>query len=244
MILFLNCIADPAVRSRFDARIVPRLAALAGAPFAVAHLFGAGPRPGPADASHLVITGSELSAARDHPHDAELCRTIRDFVEAGRPVLGICYGHQMLARAFGGACRRAERPEFGWKAVDLRPSPIFAGIDSLVTAHSHYDEVDRLPAEFEVLASTDRCEVQAFRYGGAHVYGVQFHPEMTREDGQRMFAENVEADPAIARHLTDDLPDPSLLAANDRIFTNFFAAGRSAGNDRDCHGTREGRSAT
>lgn len=225
MLAILNCIHGEAPRSGFDQHTVPRLAELARDDVWVHHLMKEGPLPDAAAADRLLISGSELSASEPHPRDEDLFDCLASFLDAEKPVLGICYGHQMLARLLGGdqACRRSTTPEFGWKRLVLgRPNALFDGIDDLVSAHSHYDEVVSLPGSCDVIASTDRCAIQAFQMRDAPVWGVQFHPEIGHGQGQAMFEENLRDDPAIASYFRDELPDPALLEANDRIFLNFF----------------------
>ena len=227
MLVILNCIDDESPRRAFDEHTAGRLAALAGDEMALAHLAGEGPLPTAEDGDRLLISGSELSASRRNPRDDELFASIQSFLDAGRPVLGICYGHQMLARLLGGdeACRRSATPEFGWKRLAIEPAnPLFEGIDDLVSAHSHYDEVQSVPESCEVIARTDRCAVQAFQIRERPVWGVQFHPEIQYEQGEAMFARNLENDPAVAAFFRSELEGPDRLAANDRLFRNFFAA--------------------
>ena len=229
-LLILNCIAAEAPRTGFDRDVAPQLGAWFGGPWEVAHLCGeraARPLPGPEATTHLILTGSELSAAEDNPRDVELCGMIRAFVEADRRVLGICYGHQMLARALveTACCRKAARPEFGWKDLRLEPDPLFAGIPELVAVHSHYDEVHDLPAPFRVIASTDDCAVQAFAHGAAPVWGVQFHPELTYAAGSEMLADNLCTEELAAEHFVDELGDPERLCWNRVLFENFFRGG-------------------
>ena len=221
MILLVNCIANPVTHAAFDEHVVPRLSALADAPFQTVALDD--DLPGPGDYSHLVLNGSELSASKENPRDVALIRTIRAFADAGRPILGICYGHQMIARAFGGECRRAAVPEFGWKAVDLQADPCFAGIPSpLVSAHSHFDEVSGVPDGFATIASTDRCAVQAMV--GQGILGVQFHPELTYDRAEAMFAENLSSGAVAEADFSRDLRDAAAVSRNDLIFMNFFGA--------------------
>jgi GMP synthase-like glutamine amidotransferase len=222
-LLVLNLIVDPGTRDRFDRETWPRVAP--GVPIEVARLSDA--FPGPEGRSHLLLSGSELSAAERNERDDDVCRTVREFVDAGRPVLGICYGHQMIARALAGddRCRKAARPELGWRRIALRPDPLFAGVGNLVSACSHYDEVHGLPGGFEVLGGTDACAVQAMRLRGAPVWGVQFHPEVDRGQGEGMFARNLDRDPSLADHFHEELEDPSELEGNLRIFENFLGTG-------------------
>ncbi len=227
MILTINAIRDAGERQRFDQVVLPRLRAVAPADFAVVHLLS-DPLPRDLDVhGHLLISGSELSAAQEGPRDAELIELIRGFVLAGKPVLGICYGHQMLARALAGdrACRRAATPEFGWKRLrSVVANPLFAGLDRIVTMHSHYDEVPGLGDEFTVLAATAECAVQAFQYRRLPVWGVQFHPELGYHEGQRMLRSNLETEPLAPELAGDELETPEQAEQNLVICKNFFHA--------------------
>ncbi len=131
----------------------------------------------------VVVTGS----ARSVTEDAEWMRRAGGDLAAaaarGVPVLGVCFGHQLLARALGGAVRRSPRGrELGTIRVSLtaagRADPLFAGIPAGFAAQAtHEDELAALPPGAEVLAWNAHAAVQAFRAGPC-VAGVQFHPEM------------------------------------------------------------------
>ena len=175
MILVLNTIRAPHEAQHFDEVVLPTLRPHARADFAVRHLSSPEPLPHrPEPFSRLVISGSELSAAQSNPRDTELETLIRAFAEAGKPVLGICYGFQMLARALTGraVCRRAAEPEFGWKALRIHErNPLFEGLERIVPIHSHYDEVFDLGPDFTVLASTAACAIQAAQYRDLPIWG-------------------------------------------------------------------------
>jgi GMP synthase-like glutamine amidotransferase len=149
----------------------------------------AGRLPEPAAFTHLILTGSEASILEREPWvDAEAA-LVRAAVGAGRSVLGSCWGHQLIAFALAGEgrVRRAGRPEIGWIAVRLERSSELLGPagTTAYTFSSHFDEVCDLPAEFEVLASSDDCAVQAFRVGDKPVWGLQCHPEIDIPTGRR-----------------------------------------------------------
>ncbi len=228
MVLVVNCIVDADERRRFDQVVLPRLQPLTPAPFAVRHLLASEALDDGGDHDHLLLSGSELSAARDNQRDGELCELIQAFVTAGKPILGICYGHQMLARVLGARCRRAAVPEFGWKRVEALANPLFDGLDELVPMHSHYDEIHDLPAECEVTAWTNDCAVQAFQMRDRPIWGVQFHPELSFEEGRRMMEGNLRTEPAARRLMVDELADPARVDDQLRMFANFFAAGRAS----------------
>ncbi|MEM9634896.1 MAG: type 1 glutamine amidotransferase [Pseudomonadota bacterium] len=129
----------------------------------------------------IVLGGAQSAVADDDfPHLPEVCELIRAFHEADRPVMGICLGSQLIARAFGGG-NILDRPiEFGWKGV----TPTQAGMsDAVLRAlgtggpqfHWHTDTVT-LPEGAVHLAESDMTPVQAFRLGRA-TYAVQFHFE-------------------------------------------------------------------
>lgn len=225
-LLFLNCIEAEPPRRSFDEDIAPFWGARFEGEWEIAHLCTGEVLPAPGRFSHLILSGSELSASKRNPRDEELMSCIRDFVDAGRRVFGICYGAQMMARALGGqaCCRRAAIPEFGWKRLRLERNPLWDGIDELIAVHSHYDEMCDLPAPFRVIASTTDCAVQAFAYEGRPVWGTQFHPEQTYELGQAMLRENLRTEARAAELFVDDLDDPDILRNNLRLFDNFFDA--------------------
>jgi GMP synthase (glutamine-hydrolysing) len=104
-------------------------------------------------------------------------------LEAGVPVLGICYGFQALAHALGGEVDRGSKGEYGSTVAQVAQ---VAASDGLLAGGpasqrvwmSHGVAVTRPPAGFEVLASTDGSPVAAFQDRGRHLYGMQWHPEV------------------------------------------------------------------
>ena len=225
MVLIVNCNPKPEVQEWFTRAVVPRLEEVAGRPAQVVNLDqleGFVPDPG---CSHVVISGSELSAVSRNPNDDALVALIRRSVNQNRVVLGICYGHQMVARALAGdsACRRAAIPEFGFKRVSLVPNPIFSSIDTLIPAHSHSDEVTGLPQDrFEVIASSDHCEVQAWQLRGRTVWGVQFHPELDERSGRQLLERSLDSVEGARDHYVNELEDTAHIEAGRRLFENFF----------------------
>jgi GMP synthase (glutamine-hydrolysing) len=99
----------------------------------------------------------------------------------GIPVLGICYGMQLMSHLLGGLVESADHREFGRAKLDVVDgSDLFAGVDDHATVWmSHGDQVTRLAQGFAVLASTATCRFAAVRDHARRFYGVQFHPEVT-----------------------------------------------------------------
>ncbi len=102
------------------------------------------------------------------------------FDEINVPVLGICYGHQMIAQTFGGKVGKGREREYGKKIATIdSTSPLFSGLSSKEQVWmSHFDEVKKVPEGFKVIARTDICQVAAFQNLEKKIFGVQFHPEV------------------------------------------------------------------
>jgi len=99
----------------------------------------------------------------------------------GIPVLGICYGMQLACKALGGTVGQARAREYGRATCDVRVADsLFEGVPLHTEVWmSHGDQVDRVSAEFETLASTSTCPLAAVRHATLPVFGLQFHPEVT-----------------------------------------------------------------
>ncbi len=113
------------------------------------------------------------------------------------PILGICYGMQALAQQLGGKVIAAKHREFGHATVELRENcPLFQDIEDHVSGEgipqldvwmSHGDQVSELPPEFLTIASSDHAPIAAFWHPQKHIFGVQFHPEVTHtRQGSRL----------------------------------------------------------
>ena len=174
--------------------------------------------------SHLLLSGSSLSASQGSDFDKIIIEVILYFLKRQKPILGICHGHQMIARAIVGnvACRKTERPEFGWKKMQIKDNLLFKGISNPIFLESHYDEVCNLTDDFKIIATNDDCEVQAFQYKDLPVWGIQFHPEMQLENGNKMVQEHLDANPQDLKFYTNELNNSRTINQNIRIFKNFL----------------------
>ena len=105
-----------------------------------------------------------------------------EILELGVPILGICYGMQLIAHHSGGKVHGVLKREYGPATVVLRAEPrLFAGFadgESIDAWMSHGDEIDELPHGFTGFASSDNAQVAAFGDVERNIYGVQFHPEV------------------------------------------------------------------
>lgn len=110
--------------------------------------------------------------------------------KADFPILGICAGHQFMGRFFGGEVKQSERPEFGKVELKiLKLNKLFDGVpEKSIVWESHNDEVVKLPKNFEILAESENCKIQAMKHKTRSIYGLQFHPEVEHtEFGERIF---------------------------------------------------------
>jgi GMP synthase (glutamine-hydrolysing) len=102
------------------------------------------------------------------------------------PILGICYGYQLMVMAHGGEVRRGERREYGRAKVRiLERGGLFEGVgeESLACWMSHSDSATKIPPTMKVLASSEGSPFAAVRLGGSLQFGVQFHPEVSHTQG-------------------------------------------------------------
>ena len=129
---------------------------------------------------------------------------LQDWVlEAGVPVLGICYGMQLLALAHKGAVARSNKREYGPARIRLRAkSPLLEGLSSTQQVWmSHGDKVEELPEGFRRLADSENCPVAAMAHKKQPYFGIQFHPEVFHtEQGDRWLKNFVQG---ICRARTD-----------------------------------------
>jgi GMP synthase (glutamine-hydrolysing) len=151
------------------------------------------PPPAPIDDyGAVMIFGGAMHADQDerHPWLREENLFLQRLLHLHVPLLGICLGAQLLAKAAHAEIKAMPEPEVGWVDVELTAEgaddPLFAGLPGRFPALSwHYYELTA-PAGAQVLAHSDRC-AQAFRLGDS-VWAVQFHPEVTRPILEEWFA--------------------------------------------------------
>jgi GMP synthase (glutamine-hydrolysing) len=145
----------------------------------------------------IIISGGPRSVT-----EAGSPRVHQSILSMGVPILGICYGHQLLAATMpGGVVKPSYSREYGLAKLKFRAglkasatnaildgSALFEGVpDNTQVWVSHGDSVERLPDCFEVLGATEDCAVAAMVHPSKNIYGVQFHPEVTHSEfGQRI----------------------------------------------------------
>lgn len=171
----------------------------------------------------VVISGSQVSVYDDHPWIDRTAEWVADAVAADVPVLGVCWGHQLIASAVGGVIGPQEDYELGYAKIErIDDSPLLSGVgDTFVAFESHSDGIKRLPADATLLAENDRT-IQAFRVRNA--FGVQFHPEYDRETARWVVeGKNDELPPERIDRILDSITpeNHAETTAAKRVFENF-----------------------
>jgi len=148
----------------------------------------------------IVISGSMTSCLDESeswvkPYDA----FVTAHIQKDTAMLGVCYGHQTIARCLyrmhGQEPKMRVSPlaEFGWQTIKItEKTAIFEGLkESFVTYESHFEEIHGLPPGTKKFAESNHCEYQGFELLGKPVFGIQFHPEYTIQEGEESLANKI-----------------------------------------------------
>ena len=186
--------------------------------------------PSSENISGIIIGGSEymLSSGND-PWVNRLKKYIENAAEKNTPILGVCFGHQLLGQTFGAEINNKSPREFGTVTITLseqgRKDKLFRGMDNqLEVLMAHGDVVDNLTPGIQSLAFNDHTGNQAISIND-NIRGVQFHPEFSVEimkallhAGKKDMAANGVDVEAVNTHLKDT-PDARIVLNN---FINYF----------------------
>ena len=139
-------------------------------------------RPSETPAAEIAFAkGVIISGGPSSVYDAGSPTADAAIFATGQPVLGICYGQQLMTHLLGGRVKPGERGEYGLAMLDLdeTPDPMFEGLGgSQQIWMNHRDVVETPPAGFRVVGRTDTCAVAAIADQQRRLYGLQFHPEV------------------------------------------------------------------
>jgi GMP synthase (glutamine-hydrolysing) len=135
----------------------------------------------------IILSGGPASVLEKRSPRPDKC-----IFELGIPVLGICYGHQVMAYMLGGTVTKGTHREFGKETVRvLERKGIFKNLSAKeVVWFSHGDQVSIVPKGFKNIASTDTCKYAAFADVKNNFFGIQFHPEVTHTQHGKKLLEN------------------------------------------------------
>jgi GMP synthase-like glutamine amidotransferase len=131
-----------------------------------------------AECDGYILTGSHHSAYEDLPWIEELSGFIRSAHAEGVRMVGLCFGHQLIAQALGGRVEKAAQWTAGVQTLELEAQPWFEGGTTALLA-MHEDVVTALPAGARIIGSGTTADIPAYLIGET-VLGIQYHPEFTR----------------------------------------------------------------
>ncbi len=179
------------------------------------------------DHDAVVVTGSRASVYWDEDWIDATRETVRRALDRELPVLGVCWGHQLLADTLGGTVEAMDDREIGYREIELtdagRADTLFAGVDSpLLAFTTHGDSVVDLPDGATRLAEND-YGLQAFRHGTG--VGVQFHPEYDRRTAREV-TRGKDLPAQRERRVLDGITDENYRRASrtKTLFGNFTDA--------------------
>jgi GMP synthase (glutamine-hydrolysing) len=184
----------------------------------------------------LIVLGGPMNSDQidSYPNLLTEVAIIRDAVDRGMSVLGICLGAQLLAKALGGTVSRNERREIGWHDIEMtaagRNDPVLSTFAPWQPVFQWHEDGIGLPPGAERLAGSPASEVQAFRFGEL-AYGFQFHLEVNRPLIERWLTvpdhqatleeEKGHVDPEVIRRHTDVMIGP-LQALSRETFLRWI----------------------
>ncbi len=171
--------------------IFTRTGCLDGLPVEVVKVSEGERLPSYSNISGVIITGSDVLISQKLKWSEACAKWIQSTIPTGIPILGICYGHQLIAHALGGIVgKNPNGPELGSVEIKLLPKamgdPLFKEVYRPLYLQSfHFETVTKLPDGAISLAKNKSGEVEAIKYTSS-CWGVQFHPEFDNED-MRLF---------------------------------------------------------
>ena len=109
-------------------------------------------------------------------------KIIKHAITEKKPLLGICYGAEILALTLGGTLKRMDKPRKGIQEIEIvKANPICSGEITVFESHSYL--ISKIGTFFEQIATSDVCKFEIIQYNDLNIFGTQFHPEMS-DDGK------------------------------------------------------------
>ncbi len=132
----------------------------------------------------IILSGGPSSVYSEAPNlSSDICNRIKES-KLKTPLLGICYGHQMIAHIWGAKVAKGASAEYGLSEIDIeeldeRGEILFKGVPKKIRAWgSHFDEVKDIPDGFVKLAHSESCKIEAMVHQSMPIFSTQFHPEV------------------------------------------------------------------
>ncbi len=178
----------------------------------------------------IILSGGPSSV---YEHNAPTMN--KKILDLGIPILGICYGEQLIAKYVGGTVLGGRLKEFGKKILYIKkPGRLLKGLSKQEQVWmSHGDLVTELPKDFDVLASTDTCKIAALENDKKKLYGIQFHAEVAHTPSGMQILKNFVFDICKARKDWGirDLPRKLVKDIKKEVKRNAVITGVSGGVD-------------
>lgn len=140
-----------------------------------------------------AIKGVILSGSPCSVRDEDSPRIHLDLFRQKLPLLGVCYGAQLMAHTLGGEVNASKHREYGRAKLGINNAhnELFKGVSTQTQVWmSHGDTITHIPEDFDIIGSTDSVRVAAFQIRGEATYGIQFHPEVTHSTEGKAILEN------------------------------------------------------
>ena len=129
----------------------------------------------------IILSGRRSNNQKMNSINSKL---IKKAISDSKPLLGICYGAEILALTLGGTIKQMKSLQKGTENIRItKPNSLYS--DDLKVFESHRYEISRIPDSLEILANSDNCDCEIIQYKNSKIFGTQFHPEMS-EDGIKL----------------------------------------------------------
>ena len=190
------------------------------------------------DAKHIIKfkpKGIILSGGPESVYEARNYRVPDVIFESEVPVLGVCYGMQVLAHQLGGKVEQSDKREFGYaKVLQSAPSRLFVGCPKEMDVWmSHGDHVTQCPENFDIIAASKNAPIAAFSHESKQYFGLQFHPEVTHTEFGQVLLRNFVADICACRALwtPGNIIEDAINHVRDTVGKDEVILGLSGGVD-------------
>lgn len=179
------------------------------------------------------LSGVILTGGPDSVYDNDARNCLNGIYNLGVPVLGICYGMQLMSSHFGAKVGPAPTREYGKTLTYFDDSPLFKGVPTSITWMSHNDSVLTCPEGFKIISHTDGCAVCGIENAEKKLYGVQFHPEVAHTEYCKTLFENFVHDICGCKGewSMDSLADELIAEIRNQVGDCRVVAGLSGGVD-------------
>jgi len=192
-----------------------------------------GELPDSFDFDAIAVTGSAASVYWDDDWIDPTKEYVREAVDRGIPVLGVCFGHQLLGDVLGGTVEEMDHAAIGYREIRrVGDSPLLEGLgDTFVAFVTHGDAVTELPPGADPIAETD---VANYGFQVGHAFAVQFHPEYDADTARWVIEGKDFLDEEEIEALLAEVTEENVAAAAEtkRLFDNFAEYVREIRADR------------